>query len=59
MKHVALIKSAAHPAVHVLIFLLLGLSMSSVKIMEKPEVCFHCLICGGFSMKGTSGVIFE
>lgn len=38
-------KSAAHPAVHVLIFLLLGMSVSSVKIMEKPEVHFYQLMC--------------
>lgn len=37
-------KSAAHLALHVLISLLLGVKVSSVKIMEKPEVCFHWLM---------------
>lgn len=31
-------KSAAHPVLHILISLLLSMNMSTVKIMEKPEV---------------------
>jgi len=38
-------RSASHPAVTFLISLLLDTSMSSVKMMEKPGVCFARIVC--------------